>query len=148
MAITITNQAGALKFSFNTERNRLITHGHILQCDAWRETTNKKWMIKVITADGARFIFKYEDVSSPTTTDAHDLANLILTYNSGGGDKQIYYATAGQTVFTTTFYLGSNVDVYINGAFQAAGFTWTDGTTTVTFATPFTGGEEVIIISR
>lgn len=148
MGITITNITDAIEFSFSTDRKRRIAHGHIAQANARREIGTKVWMIKVMLGDGSSFQFKYSDVTSPTTVDAHTLANLILIYNSGGSNRDVFYAGAGQDVFPTTFVIGSSVDVYIAGVLQATGFTWTTGGSSVTFATPFSGGEEVIIVNR
>jgi hypothetical protein len=148
MGIVITNLSDAIEFSFSTDRKRRIAHGGIAQANARREIGSKTWMIKIILMDGDSFQFKYSDVSSPSTGDAHALTNLILVYNSGGSNRNVFYATAGQAVFSTTFVMGSNIDAYVAGVMQASGFTWTVGGSTVTFSTPFSGGEEVIIVNR
>jgi len=154
MGIAITNLSDAVQFQFNADRLRRIAHGQILSANAHREIGTKTWKITIVCADGSRFTFKYKDlttpaaVASPTTADVNQVTNLILVYNSGGGNKDIFYATAAQTTFTTTFVTGSNVDVYINGVLQSSGYSWTSGTTTVTFTTVFGGGEEVIIANR
>lgn len=149
MAIQIRNLSDSVEIQFNADRSRRIAHGHIVECNAKRILGTSRYDLVIKTSDGETFRFKYSDVSLPVTADANTLANIILSYNSGGGNKKIFYATAGQDVFDMgTIILGSNVDVYVGGVLMALGYTWTPGTSTVTFSTPFSGGEEVIIASR
>jgi hypothetical protein len=149
MGIYITMGSDSVKFQFSAshDHDRDIAYGNISSVRAWREVGTKIWKLKVSTYSYT-FTFEYTDVVSPSTGTAQELANLILAYNSGGGNKTITYATAGQTDVTTTFTLTGSLDVYIGGVLQATGYSWTQGTTTVTFAAPFTGGEEVILIGR
>lgn len=62
-------------------------------------------------------------------------------------------AAAGQTIFPYTFtaYAASNLAVYVDGIFQTSGVDYTatgvgsEGGGNVTFGTPLTGGEQVLI---
>lgn len=148
MGISITNQSSHISFQFSGDKVRRIAHGSIASTVARKEQNTKIWNIRIRLTDGSSFTIKYADVTSPSTADANTLANLLLIYNSGGSNRQIYSAAAGQATFTTIFTLGTNVDVYVNGAIQATGYTWTIGGTSVVFATPMNGGEEVIIANR
>jgi hypothetical protein len=153
MGIVISLLSDGVEFQFATDRKRRLAFGEILECSGRREIGTKIWKIRVRTSVRT-FVFKYSDLttpapaSSPTEADIDFVTNLILVYNSGGGNKTVLYATAGQTSFPVTFTLSSNCDVYINGVLQAAGFSWTPGTTTVTSSTPMTGGEELIFVGR
>jgi hypothetical protein len=74
--------------------------------------------------------------------------NSRYQQDSFTGERSITYAVAAQVNVITSFKLNQNIDVYIGGVQQSTGFSWVAGGTTVTFAAPFLGGEEVIIDNR
>jgi hypothetical protein len=148
----ITNTLGGVKFRWDFRRERVIPHGQITDCDLHISNLNPP-DYRIIVRSGAsdreqHIVFDYSAVTVPVTASASDLRDLILVYNLGAGSSQTYVALAGQVIFTTTFPLGSSVLVFVNGALQApANYAYTVGGTTVTFAAPMVGGEQVIIYS-
>lgn len=148
----ITNTLGGVKFRWDFRRERVIPHGQITDCDLSIDNINPL-DYRFIVRSGAsereqHIVFTYSSVTAPVTATASDLRDLILVYNMGAGNSQTYTAVAGQTVFTTTLPLGSNVFVFVNGALQApATYAYVVGGVTVTFGAAFVGGEQVIIYS-
>jgi len=89
------------------------------------------------------------NVAEPVNaSDAATMGYVDSTVINGGAVKvaELHIATAGQTVFTlaTPYLVGFNIiKVYINGVFQNIGAFLETSTTSITFTSPLTLGDEV-----
>ena len=149
----ISKITNAVQFDWGVRKRQVMT-GHIKEVIPQQDNLNSSITRIFVLTDGSvadsaenQIAFDYQDVTSPVTASPNELCDIIRVWNNPDMKGQVFVASAGQTLFTTSFALASNIDVYINGVLSSTGYTWTIGSNAVTFITPFLGGEEVIIKS-
>jgi len=122
MSLTITNNTSDILFEWSNGMSDLVSKTHITNCILRNSSAKKDMLIVNTSREATRFnrseiSFEYDEVTSPVTTSAAQLRNLIMSYVS-------------------TISTQSASDTFVNGDLAAGVLTITHnlGTTNVLIA--------------
>lgn len=135
-----------IQFYYSADRTLNVPTGYIESIITKKDISGSPILLIYTGLDDPTKV-RHADVTAPITEDVDELRDVLLLWNSDILQKGEFVAIAGQTVFTTTFVLQTNVNFYINGVLQpSTSYTYTAGTHTLTWTgAAFVGAEEIVI---
>lgn len=142
----ILNKSYGVEFKFSNYRIITTNTGAITSIRKHYDINQDKYRV-IVTYDGKKAMFYYDDVLVPSTASVDDLISTILAYNNSSTVMTKFSASVGQTIFDVQSPLKATTIVVIDSSIQTWGYTATPGGYQVIFSAGFSGGEEVVILT-